>query len=67
MGGMGICFLRTLPFNSEVMGERRHTAEAAAFYASILPSLLKNTAKSHFVIEASTFLSRKQQNLLGCL
>lgn len=52
-----------MTFNSELMGERRNTAESKVFNVSILPSVLKTTAKTHSVIKGSTFLSRKQQNL----
>lgn len=47
------------------MKEHRQQKEEKAFYVSILPCVLKATAKTHFVI-ASTFLSRKQQYLSGC-
>lgn len=55
-----------MTFNSELMGERRNTAESKVFNVSILPSVLKTTAKTDFVIKGSTFLSRKQQNLFRC-
>lgn len=47
-----------MTFNSEVMGERRNTAKNTVFNVSILLSVLKTTAKTHFVIKGSTFLSR---------
>lgn len=55
-----------MTFNSELLGERRNTAESKVFNVSILPSVLKTTAKTHFVIKGSTFLSIKQQNLFRC-
>lgn len=55
-----------MPFTSELMGERRNIAESNVFNVSTLPSVLKTTAKTNFVIKGSTFLSRKQQNLFRC-
>lgn len=39
-----------MTFNSEVMGRRRNTAKNKIFNVSILLSVLKTTAKTHFLI-----------------
>lgn len=58
MGDMGIHFLRIYRLTQKLQGkEGTQQKEEKAFYVSILPSVLKTTANTHFMIKVSTFLS----------